>query len=131
MYFSDPVEQSANQILLMYCDGLNTVGIVMNRVSAVLSQYITKGLERWNLSTDADIDKKYVYLDWKVFVQNQQKYRPNDKSLQYSESEFTKHNHLYELRVFFIHRLSISLGNRPRSVPSLCFIVRLFAYSHI
>ena len=102
MYFSDPVEQSVNQILLMYCEGINTVGIVMNRVSAVLSQYITKGLERWNLSTDADIDKKYVYLDWKVFVQNQQKYRPNDKSLQYSESEFTKHNHLYELRIFLI-----------------------------
>ena len=32
----------------------------MNRVSAFLSQYITKGLERWNLSTDADIDKKYA-----------------------------------------------------------------------
>ena len=69
---------------------------LMNRVSAVLSQYITKGLERWNITTDADIDKKYVYLDWKVFVHNQQKYRPNDRSLQYSESEFTKHNHLYE-----------------------------------
>ena len=78
------------------------VGFLMNRVSAVLSQYITKCLERWNLSTDADIDKKYVYLDWRVFIQNQQKYRPNDKSLQYSESEFTKHNHLYGLWMIVI-----------------------------
>ena len=60
----------------------------------MLSQYITKGLERWNLSTDVDIERKYVYLEWKEFVENQKRFRPNDKSLQYSESEFTKHNHL-------------------------------------
>lgn len=67
---------------------------VIGSVSAVLSQYITKGLERWNMSTDVDIERKYVYLEWKEFVENQKRFRPNDKSLQYSESEFTKHNHL-------------------------------------
>ena len=38
-----------------------------------MSQYITKGLERWNLSTDVDIERKYVYLEWKEFVENQLK----------------------------------------------------------
>ena len=67
---------------------------MIGSVSAVLSQYITKGLERWNMSTDVDIERKYVYLEWKEFVENQKRFRPSDKSLQYSESEFTKHNHL-------------------------------------
>lgn len=67
---------------------------ITNRVSAVLSQYITQGLERWNISTNWDIEKKYVYIEWKTFTRNQKKYRPNDKSLAYCESEFTKHNHL-------------------------------------
>ena len=61
----------------------------------MLSQYITKGLERWNMSTDVDIERKYVYIEWKEFVETQKRFRPNDKSLQYSESEFTKHNHLF------------------------------------
>ena len=68
--------------------------LLISRVSAVLSQYISQGLERWNISTDWDIEKKYVYIEWKTFVRNQKKYRPNDKSLEYCESEFTKHNHL-------------------------------------
>ena len=46
------------------------------------------------MSTDVDIERKYVYLEWKEFVENQKRFRPNDKSLQYSESEFMKHNHL-------------------------------------
>ena len=84
---------------------------VLRRVSAVLSQYVAKGLQRWGISTDPDIENKYVYLDRSVF-QNRQKARPNDPSIKYAESAFTKHNHL----------LSISLGNRPRSIPSFCFI---------
>ena len=83
------------------------------RVSAVLSQYVSKGLQLWGIKTDSDIEKKYVYLEWKVFVNIRKKHRPDDQSLKYAESEFTKHNHL----------LSLSLGNRPRSIPSMCFIV--------
>ena len=88
------------------------------RVSAVLSQYVSKGLQLWGIKTDSDIDKKYVYLEWKVFVNIRKRHRPDDQSLKYAESEFTKHNHL----------LNLSLGNRPRSIPSMCFIVR-FALS--
>lgn len=83
------------------------------RVSAVLSQYVSKGLQLWGINTESDIDKKYVYLEWKEFVNIRKKHRPDDQSLKYAESEFTKHNHL----------LSLSLGNRPRSIPSMCFIV--------
>ena len=63
-------------------------------MSAVLSQYVAKGLQRWGISTDPDIENKYVYLDRSVF-QNRQKARPNDPSIKYAESAFTKHNHLY------------------------------------
>ena len=82
-------------------------------MSAVLAQYVSKGLQRWEIITDSDIEKKYVYIEWKLFVHNRKKYRPADVSLKYAESEFTKHNHL----------LSLSLGNRSRSIPSMCFIV--------
>ena len=103
---------------------------LITRVSAVLSQYVAKGLQRWGIVTDPDIENKYVYLDRSVF-QNRQKTRPNDPSLQYAESEFTKHNHLYPLIVWrVIRRLSISLGNRPRSIPSFCFIVLFLLPNH-
>lgn len=68
-------------------------------MSAVLSQYIAKGLQRWGIRTDSDIENKYVYLDWSVF-QHKHKDRPGDNSLKYAESEFTKHNHLYALTSF-------------------------------
>lgn len=94
-------------------------------MSAVLSQYVSQGLQRWGIKTENDIEKKYVYLEWQLFTNIQRKNRPQDKSLKYCESEFTKHNHLYRNIMVVIFRLNISLGNRPRSTPSFNFIVSI------
>ena len=83
-----------NLILLIFFGGLLLSILLSYSVSAVLSQYIAKGLQRWGISTNSNIERTYVYLEWKLFAHIQKKYRPNDLSLKYCESEFTKHNHL-------------------------------------